>query len=255
MLLVLLLLFVFASVFSGTMASAAAEASVTNLPAGILIGDQDGIHVDAHGYYYIDARGLHPGDVIRKTVTVQNYSKNDRSPEGKLPYVLSMTAEPLFSSGPVDLLDETHLAIRLDGKVIYDGPCRGNGSPNMIDQALPLGIYAPGDQRTLAFTLTVSSDITLSWDEKSEADFLWRFYAHRQAPPDSPKTGDTLKSFAFLLPIGLLLLFRLVLVPLKKKRERKVCRGTPLSASPVRRIEDENNRLNYLFHTKSGGLK
>jgi hypothetical protein len=217
-----LLLFVLASVFSGTMASAAAEAAVTNLPAGILIGDQEGIRVDVHGYYYIDARGLSPGDVIRKTVTILNFSQNDRSPEGKLPYALSMTAEPLFSSGPVDLLDETHLTIQLDGQTIYDGPCRGDGNPNMIGQALPLGIYAPGDQRTLTFILTVSSDITLSWDEKSEADFQWRFYACREADADPPKTGDYLKTFAFLLPIGLLFLFGLMLIPLKKKRERKM---------------------------------
>jgi hypothetical protein len=210
------------TVISGSVSVSAAESTTTNLPAGILIGDQDGIHVDAHGYYYIDARGLKPGDVITKTVTLQNLEHNDRTPEGKVPYTLSMTAEPLFSRGPVDLLDATHLTIKLDGRIIYDGTCRGNGNPNMIEKALPLGDYAVGDRRQLDFTLTVDPNMQL-FEEKSEADFRWHFYAYRSIETDPPKTGVTafFEQYGMLIPVALLLSFFALLIPLKKKRDEK----------------------------------
>jgi hypothetical protein len=207
-----------AVVISGTTAASAATA--TNLPAGILIGDQDGIHVDAHGYYYIDVRGLKPGDVIHKTITIQNLEQNDTTPEGKVPYTMTMTAEPLLSRGPVDLLDATHLTIKLDGEIIYDGTCRGDGTPNMIQQALALGVYAVGDRRVLDFTLTVDSKMQL-FEEKSEADFKWQFYAYRAVAYDAPKTG-IMDTYDYLFPIGGTMLLFLALIPLKKRRDERI---------------------------------
>jgi hypothetical protein len=213
------------TVFSGAAVSAGAvsgvsQAAQTNLPAGILIGDQDGIYADAHGIYYIDARSLKPGDVIRKTLTLQNLEQNDKTPEGKTPYTLTMTAEPLWNKGPIDLLDSVALNLTLDGKTVYQGPCRGDGTPNMIQKALDLGVYKVGDRHMLEITLTVDPAMPI-FEEKSEADFKWHFYAYRAQEDDDVKTG-ILESYLYLLPIGGTLLLLTLIIPLKKRRERHI---------------------------------
>ena len=115
----------FGASIDASAATLAAEGTQTSLPAGILIGDEHGIGVDNDGYYYIDAKGLKPGDVIEKTLTLQNMSQSDQTTEGKSPYTLTMTSEPLLTKGPEDLLDKVALTLELNGKTIYQGPSRG----------------------------------------------------------------------------------------------------------------------------------
>ena len=198
-------------------ATGVSQESQTELPAGILIGDENGIHVDQSGYYHIDARNLRPGDIVHKTLILQNMTHSDQNQENKAPYHLSMTAEPLTAQGPVDLLDKVSLTLALDGKIIYQGPSRGNGFPNMIEKALDLGAYNAGDRRTLEITLNIDPAMGLS-AEKSEADFKWHFYAYRAKEEEGPKTG-ILKDYGYFLPIGGVLLLCALLVPLKKRRD------------------------------------
>lgn len=208
---------IISAVFSGT---AVVNAAAINLPSGFLIGDQDGIHVDASGEYYIDARDLKPGDVIHTTLTIQNLAQNDKTPEGKVPYTLVMRTEPLTNSGPVDLLDEVSLTLKLDGETVYDGRVRGDGVPNMIEKALELGDYAVGDRRILDITLTVSPEMK-QYEEISEADFKWVFYAYRAVDADPPKTGLLDGYWMYLLPIAGAVLLSALLLLMKKRRERQ----------------------------------
>ena len=212
-----LLLCLLFAVFSGTAIRAGAVGEEIELPRGLIIGDQDGFRVDADGYYFIDARGLMPGDVIRKIVTIQNLESSANSPGGKLPFHLTMTSEPLFSRGPVDLLDKVTLIMKLDGKEIYRGPSRGDGTPDMTRQPLSLGEFALGSRKTLEITLTVPLDLLIT-EEKSEADFRWHFYAAKLDDSQPPKTGIT-GSFGFLLPVAATVLLFSVLLVLKKRRE------------------------------------
>jgi hypothetical protein len=200
-------------------ASDKGTATQTSLPAGILVGDEHGIGVDNDGYYYIDARELKPGDVIQKTLTLQNLSQSNQTTEGKAPYHLTMTSEPLYTKGPVDLLDKVELTLVLDGKTVYKGPSRGNGSPDMVKKALRLGTYRAGDRKTLKITLTVDPSMQLS-EQKSEADFRWRFYAYRDQEEKGPKTG-IIDKYGYFLPIGSVMLLCLLLVPLKKRRDKR----------------------------------
>lgn len=211
----LLCLFLLAGVISGTSVPISA-AGTTKLPPGILIGDQEGIAVDGNGYYYIDARGLMPGDVIQKVVTIQNLDRSE-TPEAKYPYTITMMTEELFAKGPVDLLDKVQLVLKLDGAVIYEGRSRGDGTPNMTQQPLNLGTYNLGDRKTLDITLTVDADMEIN-KEKSETDFRWLFYAYRDVPSAPPKTG-VLDKYGYFLPIGGVLLLLAILVPLKKRRD------------------------------------
>jgi len=212
---VVLALCLLTAMISG-MAVRAGAAETVQLPDGVLIGDQDGIHTDGNGAYYIDARGLKPGDVIHKVITIQNLSHNDTAPEAKIPYTVTMMAEPVSTSGPVDLLDKVHLTIKLEGQVIYDGRSRGDGPPDMTVTPLQLGTYELGGRKTLDVTLTVAPDMEIH-EEKSEADFKWIFYAFRVVEAEPPKTG-LLENFGYLLPMGVVLL--LIFLFLKKRRDR-----------------------------------
>ena len=210
------------AVFSGAgLIRAAAE---TNLPDSFLIGDQNGIQVGVDGNYYIDA-DVKPGDVITKKLTIQNLDQG--RPESKIPYVLSMLAEPLDETGPLKLLDEVHMEFKLDGKVIYSGRTRGDAAGNDITQRpLTLGEYAPGDQKVLDIKFTVDPGMVSS-TELSVAHFAWHFYAVRAAEPQEPQTGDVVKTYApYLAVMGGMLLFCFALVVLKKKKEeRAVCQA------------------------------
>jgi len=201
------------------MAVSASAVKETDFPRGLLIGDQDGISVDEHGYYYIDWRGLLPGEVARKTLTIHNLEMGHENPESIIPYTVFLSSEPLFSRGPIDLLDRVHLLMKLEGKVIYDGRVYGDGTPNMIEIPLNLGVYEIGARRTLDITLTVDSDMEIC-AEKSEADFRWHFYASRDLDDPPPKTGG-LDSYGFLLPPGAVLLLFIIMIPLKKRKERE----------------------------------
>jgi len=198
------------------MAVRAGAANETQLPEGFLIGDADGINVDSDGYYYIDCRGLMPGDVIHKVITIQNLEHDDPTPEAKIPYTLVMSSEPVIVSGPVDLLDRVHMTLKLDGEVVYDGRTRGDGEPNMIENPLPLGVYAIGDRKILDVTFTVDKNMPI-YEEKSEADFRWLFYAFRAMDVEPPKTG-VLDNYKYLLPVGGVMLLFVIMIPLKKRR-------------------------------------
>jgi len=198
-----------AAVFSGTAAGAAAA----NLPGGILIGDQDGIHVSADGEYFIDAGALEPGDIIRKNLTIFNSEP--------YAYIISMTAQPLEETGPLRLLDEVRCTLKIGGSVLYDGRVRGDEGPGMITSQLTLGTFQSGMQRTLEITLAVNPRMQKYYWTPSEAFFKWNFYAAQiTAPEKGPKTGEIARnSLYFILP-GIFLLAAILL--LNKKRRNRV---------------------------------
>jgi len=193
--------------------------SETNLPNSFLIGDTDGIRVGVDGVYYIEALGVVPGDVFTKRLTIQNLDMTGNTPESSIPYTLTMRAEPLFHLGPIDLLDVVHLELKLDGRVIYSGRCRGDQDVNMIVNALSLGTYKPGDQRTLDIKLTVGTNWELQ-KEKSVAEFKWIFYAFRATPKEAPHTGIAeYGAIGFICGMALLWLF--LFLNKKKQQERE----------------------------------
>jgi len=158
---------VLALVLSGQAAVFAGRA----LPEGLLIGDENGIAVEKDGGYFIEASGLVAGDIITKKLEITNF-------DPKYSFVLSMTSEPMESSGPVNLLDMIHLTLTLDNRQIYDGSVRGDGNPDMTRDPLPLGEYAYGRRSVLTIVLRVSDDLRPTWTP-SEAVVGWQFYAVR----------------------------------------------------------------------------
>lgn len=178
------------AVFSGTAFTGAGAAQQRILPDSFLIGDTDGIQVSREGAYCILAEDLEPGQVIKKLLVIQNLDQG--KPESVLPYTLLMLAEPLEETGPVKLLDVVRLELKLDGQVIYSGPCRGNAQGNDMTQTpLDLGVYEQGDRRDMEITLMVDSGMPVArvGEEQSVAEFAWHFYAER-APLPPPGTSE-----------------------------------------------------------------
>jgi len=197
-----------AAVFSGTAVSAAA----TDLPPGVLIGDQNGIKVSVNGTYFINADALQAGDIITKQLTILNTESYG--------YDISMTAEPIDESGPLKLLDEVNLILKLDGNVIYDGRVRGDDGVNMIRNALQLGNYQSGTQRTLDITLTVSPEMKKYYWNASEALFKWNFYAERHVKTEGPKTGDIAKYGLYVITFSASLTALILLLMIRRKNKR-----------------------------------
>jgi len=197
-----------AAVFSGTAVSAAA----TDLPPGVLIGDQNGIKVKADGVYFIDAEDLQAGDVITKRLTILNTESYG--------YDISMTAQPLDETGPLKLLDEVHLNLKLDGAVIYNGRVRGDDGVNMIRNALKLGNYQSGQQRVLDITLTVNPEMKTYYWTASEAIFKWNFYAQRKVETDGPKTGEIFQTGLYVFTLAASLTAGILLLLIRRKSRR-----------------------------------
>ena len=167
--------------------AAAPQAAASGLPDYFLIGETTGLTVTGDGVYLIDAPELKPGDTITKQLLIRNLE----------PYTfrLSLRAEPMEETGPLDLLDEVRLTLTLDGHLLYDGRVRGDEGVNMILTPLDLGLYPSGAYRTLDIVLTVDSSMSLHY-ESSEAFFRWIFHAVRYeasvtTPTPTPTPSET----------------------------------------------------------------
>lgn len=196
------------AMFSGV----AVYADSASLPSGFLISDHDGFHVSRDGDYFINAVGLKPGDVIKKTLKIQNL-ENDKA------FQLSMTAEPLKSTGPADLLDEIHMNLKLNGQEIYDGRVRGDEGTDMTKTPLPLGEYAYLNSGTLEITLTVDPALEIAY-QKSEADIAWHFFAVKNEKTELPKTGDEARLILMAMIVLMAALSVIYMVMIKRNRKK-----------------------------------
>ena len=207
--LILPVLLMIAVVFSGP----AVYAAATNLPAGVLIGDQYGIQVSVDGEYFIDWEGLQASDTLTKRLTIRNTEP--------YAYKITMTAMPLTETGPLHLLDEVTVILTLDGRVLYNGRVRGDDGVNMIQNALDLGNYQSGESRVLDISMKVNPEMRKYYWKTSEAFFQWNFYAVREVPEDEgPKTGEIIRYGLYALMGGLTVTTGVLLI-LKKKQKRK----------------------------------
>ncbi|MDR1449196.1 MAG: hypothetical protein LBI84_03160 [Propionibacteriaceae bacterium] len=152
------------------------------LPPGVVIADQNGLAANLEGEYFINVTDLKPGDIVTKQITIRNLYPDAA-------FDLTLRAEPIQTTGPLDLLDLVHLTLRLDGETLYDGRLYGDAGAGMIDIPLDLGFYEPGDHRVLDAVLAAPA--APDWgQDKSTADFSWHFYASRPSDEAPPRTGQ-----------------------------------------------------------------
>ncbi|MDR0287188.1 MAG: hypothetical protein LBI03_05725 [Clostridiales bacterium] len=196
-----------AAVFSGTAVNAAAA----NLPNDVIIVDQDGMSVSSDGQYLIDLPDLHPGDEFTKVLNISNLTSYSFS--------ISMTAEPLTETGPIELLNEIHLTLTMNGNQLYDGRVRGDEDVNMIQNALDLGNYNSGDTGVLEISLKVDPDMQ-TYYTKSEAFLKWNFVAIRVEDEKPPYTG-LLSNYGMYFVVGGIVITIMILLVLKKRQKNK----------------------------------
>ncbi len=188
-------------------------------PPGLLIGDNDGIHVTSEGKYFIYADDMKAGDVIQKTLTISNTENST--------FTLTMTADPLDQTGPIELLDKIKLRLTLDGKQIYNGRVYGDDGNNMILNALQLGRYSFGDRKTMKIELSLDKNIPKSqFMQKSIAEVRWNFYAVKDDYATPPKTGEEINqilmaSCTALIGVALILFYKSQRKSEKKTNHRK----------------------------------
>jgi hypothetical protein len=204
----LLAFLLIATVLSGTVAGAAQ----TSLPAGLLIGDKDGLRVPATGAYFIEAEALEAGDIITKQLVIQNTEP--------YPYRLSLTARPLEETGPHKLLDEVKCTLSMDGRVIYDGRVRGDEGVDMIRQALDLGTLSSGAQKTLNITLKVNPEMAKHYWSTSEAHFQWNFNAIQEGKTTDVKTGQIINNVLAGILITILVALAFLMVVKGRQEDR-----------------------------------
>lgn len=169
-------------------------ASASELPPGVIVGDNNGVTADIDGKYFIEHNNIQPGMTFKKAITISNYSQE---PE---PFYLRLAMKGDGFEGDVNLLEAITVTLTLEGNVIYEGNLSGKASDPTIKLPLYLGKYKVGDTKVLEANFKVSSDLPEeSWKKANKADFFWGFYATKEdetidsstEPSTEPSTSES----------------------------------------------------------------
>ncbi len=162
--------------FGGSSLAVASE-----LPPGVIVGDDSGIKADVNGKYFIEHTDIKPGLTFTKDITISNYSQE------KEPFDLRLDMESDTVEGALNLLEAINVTLELEGKQIYEGTLSGQPTDPTITLPLYLGKYDVGDTKVLKATFKVASDLPKEvWNQPNNADFYWGFQATREDEP-APK--------------------------------------------------------------------
>ena len=116
--------------------------SVKGLPEKLVVLDDRGKSVSENGEYFFEVENMNAGEVYTKHIQIMNL-REDAS------YRIYFNAQPLTQTGEINLEEECKCNIYLNDKMIYYGKITGEGTPDMTDEPLILGLYEPGDSRVL----------------------------------------------------------------------------------------------------------
>lgn len=221
------------------------DGAVEGLPERLTVMDSDGNSVDDTGEYYFYVEDMLPNTTYTKSVQIMNLREDQA-------YHVYFYAEPVSSEGDLDLLHQCTATVTLSGQERYVGLVDGEGSTDLTDTPLDLGLYTPGDSRTLVCSIVwdgdpegsidhgerlVDSDGTHTVREGSgsthhygEVTFKWRFYAVVDEDYTPPKTGVLAGGshllYLILLGVCLLLILVVVVMILVKRRRLSERNGT-----------------------------
>jgi hypothetical protein len=169
--------------------SAVYAARSKNLPDNILIADEDGFTVQPNGVYFIDIPNLKPNEVYTKKLSVNNLY------EFAFNLDMNVKKESMFHSGPQNLLEEITMSIKVDNRLLFEGPLTGIGTGfsgntlNLTTQNLRLMNVRPEEQKPIYITLTASPEVKNFWELESVAKVAWEFRA-TQRPVDDTEDED-----------------------------------------------------------------
>jgi hypothetical protein len=219
----------------------------TKLPDGVAVGlpekftimDSDGNCADSStGDYFLNIEDMTQGEQYTKTIQVMNL-REDKA------YHIYLYAQPVDAQGEINLEEECDASFRLNGRIIYTGKVDGDGTPNMQEEPIDLGLYEPGESNTLTYSVvwngtdaggdidygsrivdkdgvTVVRDKSGQEQISGEVTFRWVFYAVLDETYVPPKTG-ILGGTGWILALVLLIVLALILcllILIYKKRGR-----------------------------------
>jgi hypothetical protein len=222
------------------------DGTAAGLPEKLTVMDSDGNAVNGSGEYFFHVEGMSPNTDYSKDIQIMNL-REDKA------YHIYFYAEPISKSGEIDLEENCTAVFTLDGKQIFEGKVSGeasDGSINLSDEPIDLGLYEPGKSRKLNCTVTwdgtglenggaidygsrlVDTDGTHILREGSgsetiygETEFRWIFYAvidENYTPPYTGMFGS--RNVGYLIAIiaaAVLIIIMLLLIAFKKKKRKQ----------------------------------
>ncbi|MBO0467148.1 hypothetical protein JZO73_06330 [Enterococcus plantarum] len=215
--------------------------SESNLPPGIVAGDDQGIKIKNDGQYLVDIRDVAPGKKWSTKITIINMEKD-------IPYHLTMQiSKPTIVEGSLDLSKAIQMTLIYERKEVYKGPLSGvNKSLNLQDKSTPLnlGTFKSGDTKMLEayFELDGKEYTNRDFFEKNVVENIWYFNAIKTTLPETkdpddpekpfienilsklklPHTGEEWRNALIFSCIGLFLILISLLIIKHKKQEKKL---------------------------------
>lgn len=142
------------------------------LPAGVLISDDQGISLTKSEGYFFNLKQLFPGDRITREIDIKN--KRDAT------IGVSMKIIPIKVSGPINLIKNIDMVIKYNDKVIFDGNLASQDkSIFKTGSEIQLGRIAANSDNRLHVELYVSPNIPIEdlINVESEAIVRWEVAA------------------------------------------------------------------------------
>ena len=221
------------------------DGTVAGLPEKLAILDSDGNSASSDtGEYFFCVENMEPYTAYSKDIQIMNL-REDKA------YHIYFYAYPLEQSGDIDLEEDCTAVFTLDGEQVFMGNVSGesaDGSRNLSEEPLDLGIFEPGDSAVMNCTITWDgSDVDLLADYGSrvvdsdgehiiregngtvyvegEVTFRWVFYAAVDEEYTPPKTGLAgLDTWIYLAAIGVLIVLILGMLALLLRKKRRARR-------------------------------
>lgn len=131
--------------------------SVKGLPERLAVLDDSGNSVSDSGEYYFEVENMQQGTTYTKKIQIMNM-RDDAA------YKVLFRAEPVSSSGSIDLANECECVITVDGTELYRGKVTGEGNPDIRTTPLDLGVYNSGQSRHMT--------VSIVWNGSSAGGFI-----------------------------------------------------------------------------------
>lgn len=216
-------------IFTGFGLSANAAES---LPPGLVIADENGIHANEKGKYFIEHNEIKPELTFERAIMISNYGIEEKPYRLSLRFSEGDDNHSSFKEGKIDLNRAISVTMTMNGKTLYAGDLIGNGLPDAKNKAIDLGTFKPGQTETLNVNFFVRNDSDDDWSEISQSDFYWVFYASEDTKlqPDPkpskpfgifPQTGEDLRNVLLGFILGLLFISLVIVVTIKRNRNRR----------------------------------
>lgn len=133
------------------------DGSVKGLLERLAVLDDSGNSVSDSGEYYFEVENMQQGTTYTKKIQIMNM-RDDAA------YRVLFRAEPVSSSGSIDLANECECVITVDGAELYRGKVTGEGTPDIRTTPLDLGVYNSGQSRHMT--------VSIVWNGSSAGGFI-----------------------------------------------------------------------------------